>query len=385
MARSDIAGGAGSGKVVLALHGAGYAGTERHVRSLAAGLSRRGWDVELVSSLEGPLLDSLRAAGVPAHLVERTNTASYLTGLIRILRRLRPILVHAHSGLLPGVAARWAGVRAVIETRHGLPGRLNEIPGRANAVQSGERWSWRLADQTLAVCEADAEWLISNLGMPPERIAVIGNGLPPWPSDPSETEAARVTLRDAWDVGEDGVVLGFIGRLREEKAPERLLELMSWLTCSGDPCAADCVLVVAGDGPDSESLRAKAAGLKIEDRIRWLGVVPDASRILPAMDHLLLPSLYEGMPYVVLESLQAGVPVTATPVGGLPEVLNSGPLRAGLLPWSPEDWGRRVLLMGCDHGRRTEWRDAAVAAAADFDEERMLDRIEAVYHRVIGD
>ncbi len=372
------------GRIVLALHGAGYAGTERHVRSLATGLSRRGWDVELVSSLEGPLLDSVREAGVPTHLVGRTSTASYLTGLIRVFRKLRPVLVHAHSGLLPGLAARWAGVQAVIETRHGLPGRLGEIPGRSPAVQTGDRWSWRLADQTVTVCAADAHWLTRNLDLPPERITVIANGLPARPLDAADTATAREFLRTDWGANEDSLVLGFIGRLREEKAPRRLIDLMVWLGETGSSLASRCLLVVAGEGPDAAELRDRAASLGIDPLIRWLGVVPDASRILPGIDHLLLPSLYEGMPYAVIEALQVGVPVTATPVGGLPEILNGAVLCEGLLPWSADTWGERVLTLGADSGRRLAWQRDAVFRAGDFDEERMLDQIEILYSRFIA-
>ncbi len=371
------------GRIVLALHGAGYAGTERHVRSLATGLNLRGWNVELVSSLEGPLLDSAGRAGVPTHLVSRTSTASYLTGLIRVFRKLRPALVHAHSGLLPGLAARWAGVRVVVETRHGLPGRLGEIPGRSAAVRTGDRWSWRLADQTLTVCAADADWLIRNLGMPAERITVVPNGLPHRTMDPRETASARKALRDDWGVGEEGTVLGFIGRLREEKAPQRLLDLLAWLHDRKSITPCSCLLVVAGDGPDAQWLRDQAASLGLDPLIRWLGVVPEASRILPGIDHLLLPSLYEGMPYVVIEALQVGVPVTATPVGGLPEVLEGPVLREGLVPWSAEAWGGRVLALRTESGNRLSWREAAMSRAALFDEERMLDQVETVYSKLI--
>ena len=123
----------------------------------------------------------------------------------------------------------------------------------------------------------------------------------------------------------DGRCLGFLGRLVEQKNPLLLLEVLDALRADGYR------LAIIGDGPLSEQLRRRAAALALTDRIELMGSLPRAQALdrLRAIDVLLLPSLWEGMPLAALEAMAIGVPVVASAVGGLTEVIEDG--RSGFL------------------------------------------------------
>jgi len=126
--------------IFLVIHGAGWGGTERHVRGLMLGLAARGETVHLVVSQEGPLLDEARASGISTHVVMRKSTVSYISYLKQCLGSLRPAIVHAHSGRIPCLAARLAGVPGIVETRHGLPERSSRLYRSLPASRRWEGW-----------------------------------------------------------------------------------------------------------------------------------------------------------------------------------------------------------------------------------------------------
>lgn len=367
----------------------------------------------MITSEDGPLARDARDAGRLWLLCPRRSPLGYLFRLARLLRRLRPQVAHAHSGRLACLAARLAGVPLILETRHGVFEQNRPLYRRFPALARWEGWKCRLAHRTLCVCAADARWLERAGGLPRRRLAVALNGVPPAGDGPSTAADARRVRRDArrreWDLPREEPILGFVGRLAGQKAPERVLELLARLAAGRNAtgaAAADAeprdggpegaatgpegaaagpdgaatvpLAVFCGDGPLQEELRRLADALGIAHRVRYLGEVPDARRILPAFDLLLLPSRFEGLPYAILEALAEGVPVLATPVAGVPEALSGPVLSASVLAWDPQDWAQRArTLLRAPAAER--WREAAAARAASLTEDRMLAEIAAVY------
>jgi glycosyltransferase involved in cell wall biosynthesis len=388
--------------VVLVIHGAGWAGTERHVRTLVRGLTRRGRQVDLVVSEDGPLAEEARAIGAGVQIVPRPDPAGYVLALRRWLRAERPAIVHAHSGRLACLAARWAGVPAILETRHGIPERLRPLYRIVPAARSWEGWKCRLAHRTLTVCEADARWLV-GAGLSAANVRVVRNGLPAPPGDreegnrPSE-DAAKA--RSRWGLPREAVLVGFVGRLAPQKAPERFLETLAPLLTSreesggatppsgalrsGGAAGATRFGVVCGSGPEERRLRGLARRLGIEDRLLWLGAHADARPLIPALDLLLLPSRWEGLPYVLLDAMEAGVPALCTPVGGVPELLCGDELGEMCLAWNAREWTERARRMLVQPAARAAWAQAARGKVRGLTEEAMLDQLEAVYAEVLG-
>ncbi len=178
------------------------------------------------------------------------------------------------------------------------------------------------AHRVIAVSAALGDKL-HDLGVPRERIVVQHNAV----------DGARFMIRDAAPVRAklglpaDRVLLGFVGRLSQEKGLDLLLESMAILVREGPP---NVDLVVVGGGKEAESARQQADRLGLRGRVRFVGsgLPAEIPQWLSAFDYLCLPSRREGCPNVVLEALASGKPVVAFRVGGVPELLDE---RSGVL------------------------------------------------------
>jgi glycosyltransferase involved in cell wall biosynthesis len=138
---------------------------------------------------------------------------------------------------------------------------------------------------------------------------------------------------------------------------------------------------VIGDGPDVEQLRERSASLGFGARVRWHGAVPGAGGLMAAFDAFVLSSRTEGTPMVLLEAMAAGVPVVATTVGGVPDVVSGG--EALLVPpEAPASLAAALRTLLLDPAGARERAAAARARLQAFDAGLWLDRYDAVYRQV---
>jgi glycosyltransferase involved in cell wall biosynthesis len=184
-----------------------------------------------------------------------------------------------------------------------------------------QRRAYRKFNAVVAVSRALGEKLIRD-GVPLGRVHVVPNA---WEeaAPPLDRAAARCLL----GVGEDGFLVGWAGRLSSEKGPDVLLDALPHL--SDLPVNVS----VVGNGRERQSLIARVRQLGLEERVRWHGIVRDAGRLFAAFDTFVLSSRTEGTPIVLFEAMATGVPIVATRVGGVPDVVS--PAEAALVP--PDD------------------------------------------------
>jgi glycosyltransferase involved in cell wall biosynthesis len=299
----------------------------------------------LVTGSGGPLLDEARAHGVDVvvipELVSPISPRQDVVALARIIAVLRERhvdVVHTHSakaGALGRVAARRVGARRVVHTMHGFPFHAFQSPQtRATYVQI-ERSLSRLTDVYLAIGTGVAVEMIRRGLARPEQIRTIGPAVDPPTVITSPATRARARL--LLGIRDDALVVGTVGRMDYQKAPEILIEAVSRLT-------SQAMLVWAGDGPLLDAARQQVAALGLQDRVLLLGNRADVPTILPAFDVFAMASRYEGLPCVIVEAQQSGIPVVATAVNAVPDVVIPG--ESGLLV--PP--GRADLLAGAlDH------------------------------------
>jgi len=299
----------------------------------------------LVTGTGGPLLDEARSHGVDVVVIPelvspispRQDTVA-LARIIRVLRERDIDVVHTHSakaGVLGRLAARRVRATRVVHTMHGFPFHEFQHPQtRATYIQI-ERSMSRMTDAFLAVGTGVAVEMI-RLGLArPEQIRTIGPAvdLPTVTTTPATRARARLML----GIRDDVLVVGTVGRMDYQKAPEVMIEAISRLR-------SQAMLVWAGDGPLIEAARRQIAALGLQDRILLLGNRTDVPTILPAFDVFALSSRYEGLPCVIVEAQQSGIPVVATAVNAVPDVVIPG--ETGLLVPA----GRADLLTGAlDH------------------------------------
>ncbi len=206
-------------------------------------------------------------------------------------------------------------------------------------------------------------------GLDPARVSVLPNPAPEPPPLPSRDEVRA-------DLGLDGFVLAFAGRLGPQKALGVGLEALA--------AVPGVTLAIAGDGPDRTDLERHAAALGLDSRARFLGGVSrDAVlRLFRAADASLLCSCWENLPHTVVEALAVGTPVIATAVGGVPEVVREG--ENGLLvpPGDPRALAMAIERFFRDGELRARLSRDAAASVAAYTESSVFTRIEEELERV---
>ncbi len=187
------------------------------------------------------------------------------------------------------------------------------------------------------------------------------------------TPADRGTARPLFGLGEADLAVVYAGRLSPEKRVDHLIAAFAEVA-RVRPTAR---LLIGGAGPEEARLRRQAAALALE-RVRFLGTLsrPDVRLLLSSADVVVLPSVFEGFPMAALEALACGVPVVATDVGGVRDILTGGLTDFVLRSVEPKELAARIVVAA---DRREAARDLCLARARQFDATRILPQIEAVY------
>ncbi len=276
-------------------------------------LTRAGVDLTVCFLRERhPVADRLEAAGVRPRFLHRGrwDPRAY-SDVRRIIRQHDVHLIHAAGmkGILIGRAAARSCRRPVIAHLHDRndPGPLLAWLHRRTAGSTS---------RVLAISDAVAEFGRTRLGLPADWIETLYNGIDLDAfADPDPDGRRRV--RDQLGLPMDAPVVAAIGRLTREKGQDILLRAWPRLV----EARPDTRLLVVGDGPERPACEALAASLGIQGSVRFLGSRDDVPDLLAAADVVAIPSREEGLSYVALEAMAAGVPVAAFATGGLREVL----------------------------------------------------------------
>lgn len=362
----------------------GAAGSEGHLLALLPGLRARGVDARLWMLVEpgNPVqdyVDRAEALGVPVErvIIRRHFDPGLWRRLAVRLRDARPDLVHTHlihADLYGIPAARWAGVRGVVSSRHNDDRFRRWLPVRALS-----RWLWRQADAGIAISEAIRRFAIAYEGVSPQKIHTIHYGL-----DPASVHAppdARTRLRQELGLPADAPLVGSVCRLIEQKGLDNALDGFAQVAAEF-PAAH---YAIAGDGPLRGALEAQAARLGVADRVHFLGWRADAPAIFAALDVLLAPSRWEGFGLVFLEAMALGVPVISTRVSAIPEVIADGETGWLVPPDDPAAIAGALRAALADPDERCRRGEAGRARLeSQFTVDAMVERTLAVYRGVVG-
>jgi glycosyltransferase involved in cell wall biosynthesis len=305
-------------KVLIGITQSNFGGAQRHVFDLATNLADV-FDIAVVHGGNGLLAERLRGKGVrtiPLGSLSRSvrllSDAATLFALVRILRRERPDVFHVHSskmGLLGAFAGRITGIPTIF-TAHGWAFNENRGTLAKYAIYLLARLTVLLSREAIAVSEAVAN------DMPGIRMHVIRNGIAP------EAALARDKARKelcARGTPSDGFWVVSVAELHPIKGLDVGLEgFAEFATTHGD---AQYFLI--GDGPELDHLRGRIEAFGLTGRVHCVGFL-DARPLLAAFDAFLLPSLSEGLSYAILEAGLARLPVVASRVGGIPEIIDDG-------------------------------------------------------------
>lgn len=337
------------------------AGVETHVACVRTGGDAPA-DLEEVRVHPLPVV-----SGTGAAQRERSAAAAdeAVTGVLDAVAAEGPVdLVHERYSLWGRAATRWAraaGVPVVLEVNAPLveeQARYRELADRAGAERVA-RAAIGTADAVACVSEPVATWARRRTARP-ERVHVVANGVDTRRTTPAERPVAAA---------HGPFTLGFVGTLKAWHGVETLVDALALLV-RRDP---DHRLLLVGDGPLAGGLRDRAHRLGVADHVEATGAVPPSGvpRLLARMDVAVAPypahDTFYFSPLKVYEYLAAGLPVVASEVGPLPELLAHGLLGELVPPGSPAALAAAVERLRADPGRRLAIRGAATAAAAGHD------------------
>jgi len=325
-------------KIIYLITKGNFGGAQRYVFDLATSLPDDKFDSLVVFGEGGELKKRLREKSVKTiELSELTRDVNWkndwLIGwkLFRLFREQKPKIIHLNSskiGLLGALAGRLAKVPKIIFTAHGWAWNEERTEWQKIVLKFLQWLTVCLSHQTIAVSEKTKNQM-AKLPLIQNKFAVIHNGLSH--IDFLPREEARLKLAEKiWQSNQSiqtqldtellnqAIIVGSIAELHKNKGLDYLIQTISEM----DKRLADISIWLIGDGEEKDNLKKQIKKLGLKNQVFLLGKVDKTEQYLKAFDIFILPSRTEALPYVILEAGAAGLPVVASSVGGIPEIIS---------------------------------------------------------------
>lgn len=291
-----------------------FGGAETMCENMTYSLTKLGHDVVVVSlyNERTPICERMEQAGMRIIYLDKKlgGDVSMIPKLLRVIRAEKPDVVHTHLNVLKyaGLAAKLAGVKKCVHTLHNVAQKeASGLARKINAFYYRRGWvtpvalSPEVAKTVLEVYGLETDWVFNGVD--------LSRCLSKEDYTPSRPFSILHIGRFSDQKNHPGLLRAF--RLVHEKYPDTVLRLM-------------------GDGPCLEETKNLIRELDLEDAVEFLGLQSNVYPFLRDADMFLLPSKYEGVPMTVIEAMGTGLPIVATAVGGVPDMLRDG--ESGLLP-----------------------------------------------------
>lgn len=368
-------------RVVFSIDNMDVGGTELNAVRTAERLDPARYDVRVVclGDARGPLAARYSAAGIEIHRLGLNRLYDFgavqgLVRLVRLFRRMRPDIVHAHdiySNQFTVPAARLAGVPGVIASRRwwwqGLPGPVRRI---------AHRTAYRFAHRALANAPSVARLLEAEEGVPAARIVVVPNFLDESAFEPPDA-GERSDFYARHGIGDDDLVIGIVANLTPVKDHATLIAAARRLA---ELTATPFRVVLVGDGPCRNDLEAAVRAAGLTDRVVFAGRSAPGRNLHHHFSISVLTSRSEAFPNSVLEAMAAGRPVVATAVGAVADAVTAGESGVLIPPGDPEALAQALLRLAEDHDLRASLGARAQAVAREnYSADRVMAELERVY------
>lgn len=351
-----------------------------------------GYEVFAISA-DGPDVPVVEATGVRHFAVPMTRRITpfadlrCLWGLVRIMRREQFDVVHTHTpkaGLLGQLAARVAGVPVVVNTLHGFYFHDDTKPFPRRFYIWMERVAAKCSDTILSQNREDMATAVAERIASPEQLKWLGNGIDIARFDRRRlTESSLDALRREIGVDSNAPVIGFVGRLVEEKGILDLLQAARTVT----EAIPHVQLLVVGpyDDEKPDALRPEVAErYGVAANCRFVGMRDDMPELYALMDVLVLPSYREGFPRAPMEASAMGVPALVTDIRGCREAVEHGENGLRFPVGNSDALARALIELLRDEARRAEMGATGRRMAEDrFDEQKVFDRVVDEYERLL--
>ena len=371
-------------------------GPALHVAYLTAGLAKRGYDTTLVAGSLARGEDSMAFVadelGIEVERIDELHReisplrdAVAIVRLARVIRRVRPHILHTHTakagavGRLAALLAGDARPPIVVHTFHGHVLRGYFDPLRTAGFRLLERWLATKTTALVAVSPQVRDDLVSLGVAPRERFVVVRVGIELEQRVAAERDG-RGESRRVLGIGPDRFAVGWIGRMTGVKRTDDVLRAFRRLRDRG----VDACLCMVGDGPDRPAIERRAHELGLMRDTLFLGYQEEVAPFYAAFDAMILPSINEGTPVSAIEALAAGRPVVATRVGGVPDVVREGENGFLVEAGDVDALAERLAQLAADPELRERLGAAGCARVVPrYSVERLVDDIDLLYRSLL--
>jgi glycosyltransferase involved in cell wall biosynthesis len=312
--------------IAYLIDGLSMGGAERLMVPILKHLNRENFDAYVcaMQSKEGnPLADEIRALGIRVDCLDvpYLRDLKALRRLTTYLKEVGADLVHTQlemANILGNMSARFLRLPSVC-TIHVLPSR--QVKTKTRLHQKVEWFILRhFCDRVISVSEEARRHHLEVSGAFPDQVVTLYNGIDLSPFTDMDVSRTREVVRKELGVPEKASVLTTVAVLRPPKGLEYMIRALPAILASG----ANAFYLVVGDGPHRQALEQEVRRAGVGDRVIFAGMRSDIPRLLAASDLFVLPSLTEALPTVLAEAMAARLPVVASRVGGIPEMITPG-------------------------------------------------------------
>jgi len=361
--------------ILLVIDDASIGGGQQHVLALAERLTGQGATVAVACEASGYLVDELQRRSIAHHALRQPERPSLraLADAARVVRASGARLVHTHggtAGFYGRLAARRVGDVRNVHTYHGIHYLHQKSARKRYLHRAVDRFLLRWTDEVICVAKSDRDLALKEGLALPDHVSVIYNGI----------DLSRFEPRGREGRTDSRFIVGTVGRLHEQKGHVHLLETAA-LVRRVHPQVRFRII---GDGPLRQQLEAKARMRGVDDIVEFLGTRGDVPAQLRQFDLFVLPSLWEGLPYVLLEAMATGLPVVATDVDGVREVIADRTEGVLVPSGNAQALATAVVELATDTARRADLgARGAQAVRQRFSLEAMIEQTMAVYSRAM--
>jgi glycosyltransferase involved in cell wall biosynthesis len=367
-------------KLLFVIDNLQFGGGERVFAQIISRLPRDRYEILLAAHPNKQLLQTIRpqVGFLPIDFSKRFNF-SLVPRLSKIIKNNSIQIVHgqgARAEFYARLANRLAGKSNYVSTIAMPVEGFDVGPIRKKIYSLFDRFSEKFVDRFVVVSDALRDKMIRGRGIPPEKVTRIYNGIEVDHYLPQDQNRSRERIRNEFNIEEDTLFIGAIGRLVWQKGFEFLIQAMPKVLTE----FPQTKVLIAGEGPLREELEEVAERLKIKEHIIFSGFRADIKEILTAIDILVIPSLLEGFPMITLEGIAMAKPIIATRIDGINEQIVDGESGILIPPRDPSAIAEAIVRvitekelahsLGLGGRRRVE---------REFTVERMVSETENVY------
>lgn len=376
-------------KIIYAITKSNWGGAQRYVYDLATNIPKDIFEVSVVAGGEGALMQKLKSTSIPTIRVPGLERNISIFGEITTFIRLfyiflkeRPAIVHLNSSKIGGtgaIAARIAGIFSgirprIIFTAHGWAFEEERPPLQKKIILFLSRIASYVQDAIIIISKHDFDMAL-KYGIAEEKLSYIPLGISAIDfMSPREAEA-----RLSSGIGKklEPPIIGTIAELTKNKGLPHLIQALFLL--KQKRVTFSCIII--GSGEDKEAIQTMIIKNGLRDSVFLAGFIDDASSYLRCFDIFVLPSLKEGLPYVLLEAMEAGLPLIGTSVGGIPDIIHDGKNGLIIPPKNPSRLSHVLEALISSKDMRRDFAIESKKRMDNFSFRAMLEKTLDLYAR----